>query len=154
MGVLGVFPFLKKRKVGYTHYPTLESFVADNPAAATENPSYYLDFSACFFQFITTKISSSYGSEYQVESCANLILELIKKIPNVVVVFDGPGRSKEKWATSNKRYENNLAELDKLKGLIDRLSHENPSTISKSKWRWMEKIKKRCRIMDNEFILR
>lgn len=145
MGVQGVFPFLKKHKVGYTHYPTLESFQAADASA-----TYYLDFSACFFHFITSRVMN----EHQADSCARYIVDLIKQIPNVVVVFDGPGRSQEKWETSISRLTKNKAELEKLQELIDVLTNTRPPNISKSKWRWIEKLRKRCRIMDLAFIER
>ena len=93
-------------------------------------------------------------NDIQANHCATSIIEILQKIPNLVVVFDGPGRSQEKWETSITRLIKNDNELDKLQGLIDSLNEDKPSNISKSKWRWMDKVKKRCRIMDNDFIRR
>ena len=146
MGVLGVFPFLKRHKVPYTHYPTLEGFTANDPA---DTLPYYLDFSACFFHFVTTRVTSS----VQFELNATFLVELIQQIPKVIVVFDGPKRSIEKWKTTMARYNKNMKDLESLEEKITLLNANN-SRISTSKWKWLAKIEKRCKIMDKAFIER
>ena len=143
MGVHGLFPFLKKKKVPYTHYHSFEDFTS---TMANQEFQTYVDFSACFFNYITTQLAIS-TLPWKIDQIIEFIVSIIKEIPRVVVVFDGPGRSIEKWNTSKARVQKTKSDLEMLKNAITQCSSSNPINISRSKWRWLNKKLKSCRML-------
>ena len=105
----------------------------------------YVDFSACFFNYITTQLAIS-TLQWKIDQIIEFIVSIIKEIPRVVVVFDGPGRSIEKWNTSNARVQKTKSDLEMLQTAITQCS-SNPTNISRSKWRWLNKKLKNCRML-------
>ena len=97
---------------------------------------------SCFIEK-TRDTTTRVTSNVQFEQNATFLVSLMKQIPRVIVVFDGPGRSIEKCKTTMARYEKNMKDLDSLQEKIN-LLNGNDSRISKSKWNWLEKIEKRC----------
>jgi hypothetical protein len=146
MGVAGVFPFLKKRKIPYQNFKDLESFAVYLSTLNVRGPV-YLDFMACFYPWLTCGLNNQRIVHVTVQK----IQHLFNHIPNLNVVFDGNGRSVEKWQTSISRSEFISNKLSTLAQQIDLCNDEN-FTMSKSKWAWLAKSIKNCRVVDCELV--
>ena len=140
MGVPGLHQFLKKKKVKFKHFLSIENFAAENTAGKI-----YIDFGSCFFQLLTSG-STATTIFKKIEALLNPLKSII------ILVFDGPKRSKQKFDTSLARRKLVEVTLNNVLSSVEKLVPGR--SLSRSKWQWVKKKVKASRmiipeIMDN-----
>jgi len=127
MGIKGLHQVIKKKKVKFKQFNSLESFVA-----AQNGKPVYFDLLGCLFHIIKKMLY-----EKKKEKLLFSLIQLLH-VKNLIVVVDG-SRSKEKMDTTLKRLSSIQSNLSKFNDHLEKA--KSLEKLSKNHWKRLEKYR-------------